>query len=104
MLRVTDNGAVATSPLEITVQDDPAFPNIVSPDTVTIAPGQDFTYKIDAPVAAESTTDETTYKLVGDLPSRAELRSEDRRDFRQVMAAIRHVTASRERRTRSPAA
>ena len=68
-LRVTDGQAVATSPLELTVADDPAFPTIRSADTVTIAPGQNFTYKIDAPVSSESTSDETTYKLVGDLPS-----------------------------------
>jgi hypothetical protein len=68
-LRVTDGQAVATSPLELAVQDDPAFPNITSADTVTIAPGQDFTYKIQAPAGANTTTDETTYKLVGDLPT-----------------------------------
>jgi hypothetical protein len=67
-LRVTDGQAVATSPLELTVQDDPAFPNITSPDTVTIAPGQNFTYKIEAPAGANTTTDETTYRIVGDLP------------------------------------
>ena len=68
-LRVTDGNAAATSPLELTVADDPAFPTIRSADTVTIAPGQDFTYKIDAPVSSQSTSDETTYRLVGDLPA-----------------------------------
>ena len=68
-LRVTDGNAVATSPLELTVADDPAFPTIRSADTVTIAPGQEFTYKIDAPVSSQSTSDETTYRLVGDLPA-----------------------------------
>ena len=68
-LRVTDGSAVATSPLEINVEDDPAFPNITSPDTVTIAEGQEFTYKIEAPAGANTTADETTYRLVGDLPA-----------------------------------
>ena len=67
-LTVTDAGAVATARVELTVQDDPAFPNITSPDTVTIAPGQDFNYKIEAPAGANTTSDPTTYKLVGDLP------------------------------------
>ena len=67
-LRVADGNTVATAPLDLTVQDDPAFPTIRSADTVTIAPGQNFTYKIDAPVPSESTSDETTYKIVGDLP------------------------------------
>ena len=67
-LRVIDGNAAATSPLELTVADDPAFPTIRSADTVTLAPGQEFTYKIDAPVSSQSTSDETTYKLVGNLP------------------------------------
>lgn len=69
MLTVADAAATATAQLELTVADDPAFPTIRSADTVTIAPGQDFTYKIDAPVSSTSTSDETTYKLVGDLPA-----------------------------------
>lgn len=68
-LRVTDASAVATSALELTVKDDPAFPNITSPDTVTIAPGQEFTYKIQAPAGDNTTTDETSYRLAGDLPT-----------------------------------
>ena len=68
-LRVTDGNAVATSSLELTVADDPAFPTIRSADTVTITPGQNFTYKIDAPVSSQSTSDETTFRLVGDLPA-----------------------------------
>ncbi|MFL6582903.1 MAG: putative Ig domain-containing protein [Chthoniobacterales bacterium] len=75
-LHVTDGNATADGVLLISVNQDPAFPTIRSATSATIAPGQDFTYKINATPDRVSSnngfgtnaTDDTSYSLVGDLP------------------------------------
>ena len=52
--------------LQLTFTSDPARPVIVSPDTVFLFPGLNFSYKIEAPTSDSS--DPVTYSVVGPLP------------------------------------
>jgi hypothetical protein len=67
-LTVTDGNTTASAPLELTFKDDPAFPSIRGGGSVTITPGQSFTYKIEAPSSGNTPSDETAFTIVGDLP------------------------------------
>ena len=68
ILSVSDGTATTSASLELTFTSDPGFPVITSPNTVTIIPGQSFTYTIEAPVNTDPTTDPTSFALVGTLP------------------------------------
>lgn len=74
-LQVTDGNATTRSILLISVDEDPAFPAIVSPTTVNIVPGQNFTYQINgAPISTSASSggtnaaDAPTYSVIGELP------------------------------------
>jgi hypothetical protein len=75
-LRVTDGSATADGVLLIRVAKDPAFPVIKSATSVSLAPGQAFTYNINgAPDSVDPSSgfgtnaaDNTRYHIAGDLP------------------------------------
>ena len=67
-LTTSDGNATASGTLDLAFSEDPAFPNIISPDNVTITSGQDLVYKIEAPVPPSEVTDPTTFQVIGDLP------------------------------------
>jgi hypothetical protein len=67
-LTVTDGGNFADGVLVLSFNADPAFPGIRSATSATLAPGQNFTYTIDA-VPDSTSTDPTTYSIIGALPA-----------------------------------
>lgn len=66
-LTVTDAGLTSSSMLQLTFTNDPAIPVIISPSAASLAPGQPFTYTINAPADADP-SDVTRFTLIGNLP------------------------------------
>ena len=67
-LTVTDGPFTTSSILQLTFTADPALPVIVSPNSVSLTPGQFFSYTISAPSSA-GPSDLTIFTLIGTLPA-----------------------------------
>ena len=66
-LKVTDGNATAEGTLELEFESDPAFLSIRSAHSVTLKPGQNFSYKIDA-VSDSGAADDARFNIIGALP------------------------------------
>jgi len=66
-LRVTDGNATADGTLGLEFASDPAFLNIRSAHSVTLKPGQSFSYKIDA-ASDSGAADDPKFNIIGALP------------------------------------
>ena len=66
-LKVTDGNAEANGTLDLEFASDPAFLSIRSVHSVTLKPGQSFSYKIDA-VSDSGAADDAKFNIIGALP------------------------------------
>jgi uncharacterized delta-60 repeat protein len=68
VITITDGENSSSFTLQLTFTSDPGFPVIVSPGSAMLAPGQPFSYTIEAPVSGVGEDDTTIFNLIGELP------------------------------------
>lgn len=66
-LKVTDGNATAEGTLDLEFASDPAFLSIRSAHSVTLRPGQSFSYKIEA-TSDSGAADDAKFNIIGALP------------------------------------